>query len=52
MLLSQLTRLIKLCLIPGIAFANIGEVSDINGVPAQIERLSGTQLEAGLQTNI
>ena len=52
MLLSQLTRLIKLCLIPGIAFANIGEVSDLNGVPAQIERATGDQLVAGLKTNI
>lgn len=52
MLLSQLIRLIKLCLIPGIALANIGEVSDLNGIPAQIERATGDQLVAGLQTNI
>lgn len=52
MLLSQLIRLINFWLIPCIAFANIGEVSEINGVPAQIARQSGAELLADLKTDI
>ena len=51
MLLSQSIRLISLWLIPSIAFAVIGEVSETSGVAAQIER-EGTEFIAELETNI
>ena len=51
MLLSQSIRLISIWLFPCVAFANIGEVSELSGVAAQIER-SGTEIIADLQTNI
>ena len=51
MLLSQSIRLISIWLFPVLAFANIGEVSELSGVAAQIER-EGTELTADLATNI
>ena len=51
MLLLQSIRLISLWLVPSIAFAVIGEVSETSGVAAQIER-SGTELTADLETDI
>ena len=51
MLLSQSIRLISLWLVPQIAFAVIGEVSETSGVAAQIER-SGTEITADLETDI
>ena len=51
MLLSQSIRLISVWLFPLVAFATIGEVSDISGVAAQIER-SGTEITADLETDI
>ena len=52
MLLLQSIRLISIWFIPLITFANIGEVSEINGMPAQIARDSGTEIIADLKTNI
>jgi len=51
MLLSQSIRLISIWLFPVLAFANIGEVSELSGVAAQIER-SGTEIVADLATDI
>ena len=51
MLLSQSIRLISIWLFPVLAFANIGEVSELSGVAAQIER-SGTEITADLETDI
>jgi len=51
MLLSQSIRLISIWLFPVLAFANIGEVSELSGVAAQIER-SGAEFIADLETDI
>ena len=51
MLLSQSIRLISIWLFPCVAFATIGEVSELSGVAAQIER-EGAEFIADLATNI